>query len=94
MAAWGPPILDLAALTSGRWTTERREDFARAYRLARLRAGGSCPPLSELLDLLHAAHLLLAVQWLGWAHDPWHVPGEHRTDWLREVARSASALSA
>jgi hypothetical protein len=73
----GPAVLDLAALTSGRWSERERERIVDAYLAAsppRLRFG--------LDDLLHA-RLLIAAQWIGWHHG-WSPPPEQRHDWHGE----------
>jgi hypothetical protein len=87
MAAIGPGLIDLAALTSGEWTASQRETLARAYwdalpREARTDFDGF------LLDLRYC-HLHIALQWLGWAPD-WTPPPEHATNWLREVLAAAA----
>lgn len=92
MAGVGPPVLDLAALTSGGWQGRDRSAFATAYREARLEAGADCPPLERLLELLDAALLLLAVQWMGWTGEAWSPPVELSTDWMQEAVRSASRM--
>lgn len=94
MAAAGPPALDLAALASGAWTREERMGFVAAYREARLAGGAPCPSPETLLELVDAAGLLLAVQWLGWAGDVWRPPVELRNDWMGEAVRLAGRLSA
>lgn len=91
IAAVGPGVLDLAALTIGRWTTAQREALAGAYKDA-AEAG---PGGDSLPDDFHAAlelcRLHLAVQWLGW--DPeWQPPAEHRHDWLAEALASVERL--
>jgi hypothetical protein len=82
-AAIGPALLDVAALTAGRWDEPNRAAIASAYAQA---AG-------EALDEegLEAARLHLALQWLGWSR-AWSPPLEHRTDWLVEALRSAEKL--
>jgi len=94
MAAVGPPVLDLAALTSGGWTHVEREAFATAYRDACREAGAACPPLGRLLELLDAALLLLAIQWMGWTEHAWSPPAELDTDWMAQALRSASRMRA
>lgn len=79
MAATGPGLLDLAALTSGGWEDAERAALVDAYRLGlppRLR-----PSADELRRGLDHCRLLLAVQWLGWSPD-WAPPPEHDHDWL------------
>lgn len=79
----GPAVLDLAALVSGRWSEQEREQIVDAYLAA-------CPPtLRPSHDDLLYARLLLAAQWLGW-HRSWRPPPEQRHDWhtdLRELSQ-------
>jgi aminoglycoside phosphotransferase (APT) family kinase protein len=84
MAGTGPGVLDLAALSSGSWGRTERLELARAYA-------------DELgmgvlgRDLLEAARLQVAIQWLGWSPD-WTPPTEHAHDWLGEALDAAERL--
>lgn len=91
MAGVGPPLLDLAALTSGEWGPLERAAMVLAYRDAVLRAGGRLAPMDRFLRTLTACRLLLAVQWLGWGRG-WDPPPQHRQDWLAEASRCAEEL--
>jgi aminoglycoside phosphotransferase (APT) family kinase protein len=91
MAALGPPVVDLAALVSGRWTTDDRVAMATAYREGTQSTGLHCSALDELLLSVAACRLLLAVQWIGWAAD-WSAPADHRNDWLEEAELCAGEL--
>jgi hypothetical protein len=93
IAAVGPGLLDLAALSVGKWTGTERARLATAYRSA-------APPGAEtgahLTDeefdrALDFARLHLAVQWLGW-EPRWEPPPEHRHDWLGEALALAERL--
>jgi hypothetical protein len=97
LAAIGPGLIDLAALTMG-WGAEERSALTTAYR-ARVQAGGEAggpmdggltdgEPFGELLD---CARLHLAVQWLGWAPD-WRPPRSHRRNWVDEALIIAEEL--
>jgi phosphotransferase family enzyme len=97
LAAIGPGLIDLAALTMG-WDAEERGALTTAYR-ARVQAGGEAggpmdggltdgEPFGELLD---CARLHLAVQWLGWAPD-WRPPRSHRRNWVDEALTIAGEL--
>lgn len=86
MAGPGPRVLDVAALTSGRWGADERRSLALAY-LRASSPGGFL--LDEFLRHLTAGRLLLAVQWLGWADGAWAPPAHHRTDWLTTALESA-----
>jgi len=91
MAAVGPGMIDLAALTSGKWSEEQRLAMAMAY-YGSLPSGSELRlPLDVFLDALDFCHLHLAVQWLGWSRD-WVPPLEHEHDWLGEAMRLAKKL--
>lgn len=80
----GPAVLDVAALTSGRWRPERREALVEAYRQA-----SNAPPFGGEWDAaFDAARLHLCVQWLGmpagWVPPPWEAH-----DWADEATRLA-----
>jgi Ser/Thr protein kinase RdoA (MazF antagonist) len=91
MAAIGPGLVDLAALSAGRWSEEQRRELAGAYRDGLSTAGAAAPEMDALLAALDCCHLHLAVQWLGWAED-WTPPAEHSHDWLAEVVRLSARL--
>jgi hypothetical protein len=89
IAAVGPGLLDLAALTIGRWTPAERDALTRAYREALIEHGGD--PGADFDVALECCRLHLAVQWLGW--DPlWQPPADHRHDWLADSIRIARDL--
>ena len=91
IAAVGPGLLDLAALTIGKWTPAQREALARAYREgAEAGPGGDALP-RDFDAALDFCRLHLAVQWLGWDPD-WEPPADHRHDWLAEALGSARRL--
>jgi hypothetical protein len=88
MAAVGPGLLDLAALTSGGWSHAERDSMVLAY----YEALPSPPPFAEFLEQLECCRLQIALQWLGWASDDWQPPTEHVQDWLSEVLRAGRVL--
>ena len=91
IAAVGPDLLDLAALTIGKWTRSQREALADAYRRAALEGPRGEALRDDFEDALEACRLHLAVQWLGW--DPgWRPPADHRHDWLAEAHAAAERL--
>ncbi len=89
VAAIGPPLVDLAALVSGRWSGEDRRAIVCAYRSAVTRSDQA--PSGAFQDALDACRLHLAMQWLGWSPD-WSPPPEHATDWLADALELACAL--
>ena len=84
MAAVGPGLIDLAALSSGSWSERERTAMAAAYHEALLSAGWPGLPFEDLLLALDDCRLHLAIRWLGWAPD-WSPPPENAHDWLGEA---------
>ena len=91
MAAVGPGLIDLAALTAGGWTTDEREELALAYHAALVPCGNWPPAPDAFLAALDYCRLHLSVQWLGWSPD-WSPPSEHAHDWLGEAVGLAEKL--
>jgi phosphotransferase family enzyme len=89
LAGLGPGLLDLAALTAGRWTDGQRKTMALAYHAALPRSVRPAP--DELLASLDLCRLHVAVQWLGWSED-WSAPADHQHDWLGEAAALAQRV--
>jgi hypothetical protein len=91
LTAWGPGLLDLAALTAGSWTEEQKRALALAYREALSPATGWPPDVDTFLAALDCCYLHLAVQWLGWSPE-WSPPPEHAQNWLAEALRRSEKL--
>jgi thiamine kinase-like enzyme len=91
MAAMGPGLIDLAALTTGKWTEAEKEALALTYHAALARDGNRPPVPDAFLTAMDYCHLHLAVQWLGWSPE-WSPPPEHAQDWLNEAMRLAEKL--
>jgi hypothetical protein len=92
LAAVGPGVMDLAALTAGKWSDAERERFADAYWVkSRELTGAELPPAGQLHRALAVARLHLAVQMVGWSQQ-WTPPPQHAHDWLAEVERLANQL--
>jgi hypothetical protein len=91
MAAVGPGLIDLAALTVGKWTQAEKVALATAYHETLRPADGWPPPLDAFLTELDFCHLHLAVQWLGWSLD-WSPPREHARDWVAEARHLTNKL--
>ncbi len=90
MAGFGPGLLDLAALTAGRWSEAERSIYVGAYFEAApdwVRRRGE----ADFLDALAHCRLHLAVQWLGWSV-AWESPAEQAHDWLADALRLAEEL--
>jgi thiamine kinase-like enzyme len=93
MAAIGPGLIDLAALTAGQWSEEERRDLSLAYSSAQVPGTGAQPVQETLFDDLNCCRLHLAVQWLGWSAD-WTPPPSQTQDWLGEAMWVAERVSA
>jgi hypothetical protein len=91
MAAVGPGLIDLAALTAGGWTADEREALAFAYRAALVPRENWPPAPDAFLVALDYCRLHLAVQWLGWSPG-WSPPPEHAQGWLGEALGLAEKL--
>lgn len=93
MAADGPGIIDLAALTAGAWPHDEPDRVVDAYVQEAFVQSDGERPRSAFDHALACARVYIAVQWLGWARD-WTPPSEHRHDWATELARLVRALDA
>ena len=91
MAAIGPGLIDLAALTAGNWTSDQKRKMVAAYRNALGDAKGWLPSIRELSEAVAYCQLHLSVQLLGWASD-WSPPKRHTQNWLGEALRLSGAL--
>jgi aminoglycoside phosphotransferase (APT) family kinase protein len=90
--AIGPGLIDLAALTAGRWTDLQQARIARAYYEAREpRPDQARSSFDRFLSDLAVCRLHLAVLRLGWA-ERWEPPREHEYDWWGETRRLADQL--
>lgn len=92
MAADGPGILDLAALTAGTWKHDEPDRIVDAYVQAAVRRDNMLrrPVLDHALT---CARVYIAVQWLGWARD-WTPPSEHSHDWAAALSQLVGDLKA
>jgi Predicted phosphotransferase related to Ser/Thr protein kinases len=91
MAAVGPSLLDLAALTIGRWTPEQKQALTSAYSSALPTGGlGNLKP-DELMRELDFCELHLALQWLGWSAT-WTPRPKEAQDWAHEALRLAEKI--
>jgi aminoglycoside phosphotransferase (APT) family kinase protein len=94
-AAVGPPLVDVAALVTGKgWGASQRDALTAAYRDELDKGGeaaGNAIDSVPFEQTLECCRLHLALQWLGWAPD-WTPPAEHRQDWLDIALGTASRL--
>jgi len=91
MAGWGPPLIDLAALVSGTWSTVQVVAFTGEYCSAFSTHSGDELDGGSVQEALCCCRLHLAMQCLGWAPN-WKPPSEHRRDWLADALRHAEQL--
>lgn len=92
MAALGPGLVDLAALTSGRWSDEQRAELATAYYEALKPPDAADWPVERFLHALDCCRLHLAIQQLGWSRS-WSAPPQHAHDWLGDALQLTERLS-
>lgn len=91
VAAIGPSLFDLAALVSGRWTSEERLTLVAAYERAVRQITTTPSDRQGLLAALDLCRLHLCVRWLGWAPG-WSPPPEHAQDWLGQAVEIGEAI--
>lgn len=91
MAALGPGLIDLAALTAGVWSDEQKAAMVGAYHDTLARTVAEPPELEELAARLDYCRLHIAMQWLGWSRR-WTPPADKAQDWLGEAQRIACRL--
>jgi hypothetical protein len=88
MAAVGPAVVDLAALTSG-WEGGDLAALIGAYR-TELARRGVADPYEDLEQSLALCRLYFCLQWLGWSRG-WEPPEDQTNDWLGEALELAEA---
>jgi len=91
VAGMGPMLMDLAALTAGRWTEDERVELAISYRSVVSEETGTSLSHDDFMRALDCCRLQLAVQLLGWARQ-WTPPATHTQDWLGEALHAADRL--
>jgi hypothetical protein len=89
LAAVGPGLVDLAALTAGNWTDEKKSAMALSYH-STLTPGADRLP-DSFLAALDLCRLHLAIQMLGWSPN-WEPPPECARNWLDEALRLVDRL--
>lgn len=91
MAAIGPALIDVAALSSGNWSAPEKKALALAYLEALPTLPDAWRDEKEFLTDLEFCRLHQAVQLLGWAPH-WSPPPEHHRNWLAIAIRIAEEL--
>ena len=91
-AAWGPPLVDLAALIAGRWNEEQRAAMINAYWCSLdCHEQNSWGTMQMFLKALAGCRLHLAIQMLGRPLE-WETPLEHKHDWYLEAMELAQSI--
>jgi thiamine kinase-like enzyme len=80
MAAIGPGLIDLAALSGG-WARDEQRRLEEAYFAGLPDDAAESANVDEAIT---RCRLHLALQWLGWSSN-WTPPIEHRHDWIGEA---------
>lgn len=92
LTAVGPGLIDLAALTAGKWSETDRTAIALAYHEVLVAISDQVQPSADdFLVSLDYCRLHLAWQWLGWSPG-WSPPREHDQDWLGQALELADTL--
>lgn len=91
MAALGPGLMDLAALSSGGWTPAQKKAMALSYLRALPQKPRAWRTQRTFLADLDHCRLHQAVALLGWS-PKWTPPPEHKFNWLAETTRLAESL--
>lgn len=93
MAAVGPGVIDLAALTAGTWSETDRTCIIRSYYDVMNDATHGSEPFEEFMTDLACARMQTAIQWLGWFGRR-RPPAAHARDWLGDALEDLERLGA
>jgi len=91
MAAVGPGLIDLAALTAGAWSAEERTAIAAAYYTTLEPHGTPWARREDFMADLACCRVQVALQWLGWFGRR-RAPAEHTQNWLDDGLRAAREI--
>ena len=91
VAGIGPMLMDLAALTAGRWTEDERAELAISYRTVASGEPGTSLSHDDFMRALDCCRLQLAVQRLG-VGETVDASGNASQDWLGEALHAADRL--
>jgi len=83
MAAYGPQLIDLAALTTG-WDDDKRAELLSAYISAMPAERRDASIAEDAEAAMDVCQLHLALQFLGWSKS-WSPPTEQQHDWLGDL---------
>jgi hypothetical protein len=91
LAGRGSGILDLAALSFGEWSAEKKDGLIRAYRDALPPASELTLTLRETHEAVEFGHLHFCMRQLGWA-SAWQPPDQHSRNWMEDALVLAKKL--
>jgi aminoglycoside phosphotransferase (APT) family kinase protein len=91
LAGIGPVLIDLAALTAGRWSDTEQTALAMSYHAALDPDSELWLPREAFVRALDCCRLLIAVRQLGWAAQ-WTPPSLHTQDWLGHALHAAERI--
>jgi len=91
MAALGPGLIDLAALTSGKWSQQEVTSMALAYQDVLTGGNRTIGDQELFLEDMVYCQIHVALRWLGWSAQ-WSPPVEHHHDWLSDILRYADVI--
>jgi len=91
LTGWAAGVLDLAALSAGRWSESDKRAILAAYHDAARNRSLTQPTLDELTQSVAYAQLHLCVRHLGWA-TRWRPQGQQARTWLADALTLATQL--
>jgi hypothetical protein len=86
-----PGMMDVAALSSGKWDHVQRRDLTTAYYEAISQHRSDVSDLATYERNIELCRLQLSIQWLGWSPH-WNPPPAQAQDWLAEALSAVHAL--
>jgi thiamine kinase-like enzyme len=90
-AALAPAMIDIAALSSGKWDLDQRRELTTVYYESLSKRGVDVSDPSSYERNVELCRLHLAVQWLGWSQE-WNPPPTQAQDWLAEALNAVRVL--
>jgi thiamine kinase-like enzyme len=91
LTGWGPAVLDLAALSAGRWSTRDKRKILTAYLETAKGYSRRTPDIEDLTESVEHAQLHLCIRQLGWAAR-WRPQGQQARAWLAQALNLADNL--
>lgn len=87
----GPGILDLAALSFGGWSPEKKRQIIQAYHDATAAEGSPAMTSRELQEAVDYGQTHLCLRQLGWA-PVWQTPEQHSRNWVHDALSIAAKI--